>query len=232
MVISGDVVQMRRFATGLDVPSPGTNEAQRADAAPRAQLGDGVINSGDVTQARRYAAGLDPLTGAGGPDFLAEPSSWKLFEAADHIIDYFFGREIRIGQAHYDNTSRLRLPIAAALQGDETAMSFTLEFDQAVLRRPVLTLGKIVPEGTVLTINNIEDGRIGVLIDSPVAFTASAVSEELVWIEFEVVQDQSIGGSAVRFTDSVAGTGVSDEYGNTIRARFVDGQVTFRKYQD
>ncbi|MFZ1699482.1 MAG: LamG domain-containing protein [Pyrinomonadaceae bacterium] len=67
VVISGDVIQMRRFATGLDMPSVDPNEFQRADTAPRATFGDGVINAGDVIQARRYATALDPATPAAGP---------------------------------------------------------------------------------------------------------------------------------------------------------------------
>lgn len=66
-VLSVDVIQMRRFATGLDTIDPTNTEFQRADSAPRATLGDGMINASDVIQARRYATGLDPVTTAGGP---------------------------------------------------------------------------------------------------------------------------------------------------------------------
>lgn len=66
-VLSVDVIQMRRFATGLDTINPANTEFQRADSAPRATLGDGIVNASDVVQARRYATGLDPLTTAGGP---------------------------------------------------------------------------------------------------------------------------------------------------------------------
>ncbi|MEQ1645057.1 MAG: hypothetical protein ABL959_16525, partial [Pyrinomonadaceae bacterium] len=62
-----DVVQTRRFATGLDTINPAVNELQRADCAPRATFGDNQVNSGDVVQTRRYAASLDPLTSSGGP---------------------------------------------------------------------------------------------------------------------------------------------------------------------
>lgn len=67
IVLSTDITQLRRFATGLDTPNVGTNEFQRADCAPRSTSGDGIINSSDVIQGRRYATGLDPLTGSGGP---------------------------------------------------------------------------------------------------------------------------------------------------------------------
>ncbi len=75
VVITTDVVQMRRFAAGLDTPDPTSNEFQRSDSSPRATFGDGIIDSTDVVQARRYATGLDPLTPAGGPAVAADHSA-------------------------------------------------------------------------------------------------------------------------------------------------------------
>jgi len=50
----------------LDTPANG-GEFQRADCAPRATLGNGLITVSDYVQAGRYAAGLDDLVPAGGP---------------------------------------------------------------------------------------------------------------------------------------------------------------------
>jgi len=60
-----DWVQMGRFVSGFDIPDGG--EFQRADSAPRATRGDGLITIADWVQCGRYASGLDPLTPAGGP---------------------------------------------------------------------------------------------------------------------------------------------------------------------
>ncbi|MFZ1702337.1 MAG: sulfatase-like hydrolase/transferase [Pyrinomonadaceae bacterium] len=90
IVISGDVVQMRRFAAGLDSPSIDPNEYQRADSAPRDTLGDGMINSGDVVQTRRYAAGLDPETPAGGPTGPPDVPN-PLISIFENVYRYLFG---------------------------------------------------------------------------------------------------------------------------------------------
>jgi hypothetical protein len=75
-LLAGDLMQLRRFAAGLDTPQAGA-EFQRADIAPRLTLGDGDIQAGDLSQQRRYVAGLDPLTNAGGPTAFSGLSPWK-----------------------------------------------------------------------------------------------------------------------------------------------------------
>jgi hypothetical protein len=71
-VLATDLVQMRRFAAGLDTVASGP-EFQRADIAPRDTLGDASLFAADLTQLRRYAAGLDRLAEAGGPSQPTEP---------------------------------------------------------------------------------------------------------------------------------------------------------------
>lgn len=71
VLLSNDVVQMRRFFNGLDQPFQ-SNEFQRADAAPFSTRGDGFVLANDVVQVRRYVNGLDGgLQSAGGPSALA-----------------------------------------------------------------------------------------------------------------------------------------------------------------
>ena len=129
VVLSTDVTQMRRFATGLDIPGVGTNEAQRADSAPRTTSGDGNINSGDVVQTRRYATGLDPLTEAGGP---AGPSFVReeIKQVIDEAYSYFFGRELRVGEGEAVTNGTVTVPLEMISFGDEFAVSFTLEYDE------------------------------------------------------------------------------------------------------
>src|SRR6185436_16815440 len=61
-----DWVLIGRFAARLASPT-NSLEFQKADCAPRANLGNGVISVTDWVQAGRYAALLDPLTPVGGP---------------------------------------------------------------------------------------------------------------------------------------------------------------------
>lgn len=213
-VNSTDVVQLRRFATGLDVPDPAFGEPGRADCAPRG-ANDGNINAGDVVQGRRYATGLDPLMNARPSGATLLPR--KIGSALVDLHEYFFGRELRVVIEKVE-AGRITVAVEMAPYGDEFAAGFTLEYDERIFFDPRTTLGDAVLENAVLTVNTNEPGRIGVLVDSPNAFVISAVPSRLVLVTFEVRADQT---EKPRFglTDSLAHLGFSDAYGNTIAIR-------------
>ena len=222
-MLSSDVIQLRRLATGLDLVNPATNEAQRADAAPRATGGDGFINSADVVQGRRYATGLDPITNAGGP---TAPSLVPdiLSSILEEIKEYFFGREIRVGSQEAVAGNEVSVPVEITPHGDETAMSFTIEYDPKVLSNPRVMLGEFAPVGSTLTINVNENGRIGILIDSTEPMTASAMPKQLLTVTFDAIGNE-MDKTTVRITDSLAIRGISDGSANLLSARYVDGDV-------
>lgn len=66
-LLPNDISRIRDFAVGNAKPNDDHNEFQRADSAPLATKGDGMITAADVVQARRFVAGLDPKRVAGGP---------------------------------------------------------------------------------------------------------------------------------------------------------------------
>ena len=215
-VNSTDVVQLRRFATSLDVPNPG-NEFARADCAPRG-ANDGNINSGDVIQGRRYATGLDPLTNA-------RPSSPKLLpqriaSAFDDLYEYFLGRELRIVSETLE-ADNLNVAVEMTPFGDEFAAGFTLEYDETMFANPSVALGEGAPDSAVLTVNSKESGRIGILIDLADAFLPTAVPTRLVIVTFEV-RPGTIDKPRFALTDSLAKTGFSDANGNTISIRSIN----------
>lgn len=215
-VNSTDVVQLRRFATGLDVPNPGS-EFARADCAPRG-ANDGNINSGDVIQGRRYATGLDPVTNA-------RPSSPKLLpqriaSAFDDLYEYFLGRELRIVSESLE-ADKLNVAVEITPFGDEFAAGFTLEYDETMFANPTVALGEAAPDSSVLTVNSNESGRIGILIDSADAFLPTAVSTRLVIVTFEV-RPGTIDKPRFALTDSLAKMGFSDANGNTISIRSIN----------
>ncbi|MEQ1641880.1 MAG: choice-of-anchor Q domain-containing protein [Pyrinomonadaceae bacterium] len=226
MVLSNDVIQVRRFATGLDVLNPAFNEQQRADCAPRGTLGDGSINSGDVVQARRYATGLDPVTNGGGP---ASPlfAADSLLNLIEGITEVFLDREVRVGSREAIAGKDVSVPIEVMPFGDETAMSLTLEYDATMLADPRVILGEFAPVGSVLTVNTIEPGRIAVLIDSTESMTASAVPVSVVTITFEVAAN-SPRELPISLTSSIAGRTVSDSSANLLRTRYTNGKLTVR----
>ncbi len=224
-LLSNDVVQMRRFIVGLDVPSSSTNEFQRADIAPISSKGDGEINAADTAQARRYVVGLDPIQDAGGPTEAANVNKglWSVF---DDLYNHFDRREIRIETGNSSPGGRGTIEVEIDSDGNESAASFTLEFDAITLLNPRVSLGKEAPENSILTVNydEVKDGRIGILIDSANS-TAAGSARQFIVITFDVSVDAPRGGTPVRFTGTLASQAISDTLGNSLTANYIDGIV-------
>ena len=222
-VNSTDVIQLRRFATGLDAPTVGTNEAQRADCAPLGSGGDGNINAGDVVQGRRFATGLDPITGATGPPMSAQVED-RATSVLDDIYAYFFGRKIAVGNLDARNATSVTVPIDITSFGEERAVGFTLEYDPSVLSDPRVALGELAGDGAILTVNSNEKGRIVILIDAENSLVRNAGSGQIVSITFDVTKEAS-GLTPIRFNSASAATGVSDQLGASLSTRWLDGSV-------
>ena len=216
-----DVIQMRRFSTQLDVIDPA--EFPRADSAPIATLGDGIINAGDVIQARRYSTGLDPLTPVGGPTVGTSIVPESVTSIVDSIYEYFFGREIMIGKAEAANGT-VTVPVEMVTNGDEAGVSFTLEYDASVMANPRVVLGEAAPAGSILTVNANEKGRLGVLVDSNVAAGASSTARRIVMVTFDVSAETD-GRTAISFTDALAARSLAGVNGELFKASFVGSNV-------
>ena len=224
-LLSNDVIQLRRFVVGLDVPTNAVNEFQRADIAPVNSFGDGLIDSTDTAVARRYVLGLEPIRGAGGPNerIIGDTVRWAIL---DDLYEYFTGREFRVRRETGADNATISISIEADMLGDETAASFTLEFDAAKLLNPRVALADRASQGVVLTVNEGEaqDGRLGVLVDSGQSFGAESAKKLLI-VTFDIANWTADGETLIRFTDSLAGKSVSDEFGNRLTTRYVDAKV-------
>lgn len=144
---------------------------------------------------------------------------------ADSEID--LGREIKIGTASRPGGSTVTVPVEMRAYGDETAASFTLEYDRSKLANPRLFLSGAAPEGSVLTVNTTEAGRIGILLDSTTPLTASAMPTAIIMITFDV---KGSGETPIVISGSLAAQGISDGDGNMLLTRYVDGIVwVFKK---
>jgi len=227
IVLSTDVTQLRRFATGLDTLNPAVNEGQRADCAPRATFGDNIVNSGDVVQGRRYATGLDPLTPAAGP-MVTSIVAESVFGWFDDLYAYLFGRELRVGSVKANDGVRVTVPIELVSYGNESALSFTLEYEADELSRPRVELGDLAAPDSVLTVNSNEPGRIGILIDSAESIKASASARPVVLVTFDVSADAK-GGTPIFLTGSLASQSLSDPDGNSLPMRYLDGGVVLSR---
>jgi minor extracellular serine protease Vpr len=226
-MLSTDITQLRRFVSGLDTPNGATNEVQRIDCAPRSTSGDGVINSSDVVQGRRYVSGLDPTTLSGGP--AARPSvTESVMSTIERAYSYFFfAREVKVGEAIADR-STATVPIEINPDGDEVAISFTLEYDATRFSNPRVLLGEAVAEDSTLTVNANEKGRIGILIDSTEPMAASVMAKQLLTVTFDVIGEGQ-SKTAMSITGSLAELGVSDALGNLLAARYVDGKIVLHR---
>ena len=145
----------------------------------------------------------------------------SLSTLVDDVYSYFFGRELRVGEAKVAEKT-VEVPIEITPNGDEVAVSFTLEYDNNKLANPKIRLGEIAPDGSVLSVNTNEPGRVGILIDSTETMTASAIPQRLLVVTFEVIGE---GVSAVSLTGSLAAMGISDAGGNSLSARYSNGKV-------
>ncbi|MEQ1646233.1 MAG: SBBP repeat-containing protein, partial [Pyrinomonadaceae bacterium] len=159
-LLSNDLVQIRRFVSGLDTAATSPNEFQRADSAPRATLGDGLLNATDIVQARRYVSGLDPLTNAGGPTVAADPSIAAVFGGG------LFGAKVgESGELRLTGRKSGTVLVELESHREVAAVSFRVKYDLAKFGKPTVSLGDL-PEGSVLTLNDTVEGELTIVIDS------------------------------------------------------------------
>jgi hypothetical protein len=211
--LSTDVTQSRRFVTGLDVLSPGTNELQRADSAPRSTGGDGIVNSGDVVQARRYATGLDPLTNAGGPTTVADGELHAVIGGS--LFGQKTGGASVLRLSSNENVGRrvdvhrsvgIGVDAAAAV----SAAVFKIAYDPR-LGKPTVTLADGTSKGAALTVNDTVDGELVILVDSANPFTHNGGLVRIVEIVFESIVE---GDDSITF---VGAPSLSDAFGRDVQ---------------
>lgn len=190
ILVSNDVVQARRFATGLDVPSIDPNEFQRADSAPLSTNGDGMINAADVVQTRRFATGLTGPTLASGPaqPLAAPPAIEPEINGVNGPGDV---RRLRIVPIVAANQNTVAIAVEFSPRGGEMAVAFSIEYDALVLGLPTVALGAAMPADVTLTVNTNEAGRIRVLLDSPHELAVPGAAASLVVITFDLTASTS-----------------------------------------
>ena len=210
-----DVVQVGRFALGLDTANSG-GEFQRADCAPRGSLGDGYITVTDWAQALRYVAGLDAPTLAGGPSVQATSLRTASLPAGS--------RRVSIGSVILAAGRSATVPVQLQATGDETAAGFTLRFDPTAL---TFVSARSALTGAMVLVNTTRagSGRVGVAMVLAPGTSAPAGLVTLVELTFTVAADAT-GELALAFDDSQAIRELSDLNARAIGATFANGAVT------
>jgi hypothetical protein len=216
-----DWVQEGRFVAGLDtIASP--DEFQRADCAPRSTLGDGVINVADWVQVGRYAAGLDPLTPAGGPagpinniqSLAGAPRGGPL--PLPPIVSF---------QALPQSAPLSSAVVQFLAQGDENALSFSVQFDPKAASFAGASLGGGAL-GAILNVNTnfAPSGRVGCAVALPpgVAFTVG--NQEVVQLSFASVSYSNT--TTLTFANTPVTQSMSDTNATPVNATFQSGALT------
>ncbi|MGE3467711.1 MAG: cohesin domain-containing protein, partial [Pyrinomonadaceae bacterium] len=134
------------------------------------------------------------------------------------------GREIRVGSSKAATGDQVTVPIEMIPYGDEVGVGFTLEYDPAVLQNPRVVLEDGVLEGAVLTVNDLEKGKLGILVDATGPITASAVGVRFVTVTFDVAE-KTRGVTMIDLTDSLASRAASDAQGKTLSTRWLGGSI-------
>ncbi|MGE3466418.1 MAG: carboxypeptidase regulatory-like domain-containing protein, partial [Pyrinomonadaceae bacterium] len=241
-VLPPDVVQVRRFVTGLDIPSINFNEFQRADSAPSATKGDGQLGAPDVVQARRYSAALDPTQTAGGP-FVAVPPPAPAPERASRgtkgkVDAESVGRIIRVANATVAcGSNEVFVDVELDSEGGiETAVQTSVMFDNTRLSISGLsspdtnldvTLGADAPAGSALTVNGSQAaaGKIGFLVDSNNAF-ANLPNRKFVRLRFTTLPAFTAGTTPLMLVGQPVPQSISDGAANSLTFTNENGIVT------
>lgn len=194
-VTIGDVVQIARFAAGLDAITSQA-ELNAADSAPLATLGDGVVSVADYVQAMRFAVGLDQPAAAQAPIRVAA-SVGRALPRATAVT-----RTLRLTGALVPG-QRNDLTVELESDGGENGLGFTLAFDPAVMTFESVRLGDAIP-GLSLLENSTQAaaGRVGVLLTMPTGQSLPAGTKKLVKLRVSLAATVSATQSAVQLVDS------------------------------
>jgi len=233
---SGDVVQTRRFVTGLDTPVTTHNEFQRADTSPSTMKGNGQLDSTDVIQARRYSSGLDQLQSAGGPGqaivvVAPNPVVERAAQGQGQSQGQSQGqnqkaRDLTVGSFTASTEARVTVPVGITTAGDEYAASFTIRYDETRLTHPTVELAAGLDPNVALTVNTSEPGVIRILIDaaSPLAGRGAKADDllQLVNITFDVTAEAASGTTPLVIDDTV----ISDASANSLGVKPTNGHIS------
>ncbi|MFZ1701483.1 MAG: Calx-beta domain-containing protein [Pyrinomonadaceae bacterium] len=242
-VLPADVVQVRRFTAGLDVPSANFNEFQRADSAPSATKGDGLLGANDVVQARRYSAALDPTQTVGGPFLSVAPAPAP--ERAENGAKRgakspeAVGRTIRItnGTAACGANTVVVFAELDSDGGNEAAVQTSVSFDNTKLSisgistgggtNPDVVLGPDAPAGSALTVNgnNASAGQIGFLVDSSNTF-ANLPNRKFVQLTFHILPAYTAGTTPLTLGGTPTPQSISDASANSLTFTNENGLVS------
>ncbi len=197
-VTVADWVQVGRFAAGLDGLEAGS-EFQRSDCAPRSTFGNGAITVSDWVQAGRYAAGLDSLTPAAGP---TAPGALAATDLSALLKPTGWPRLLRVTSPTFGGGRTSAVAVELLAQGDENALSFSLQFDARQWHFVSASVGDAA-QNAALSVNSklAADGQVGVALALPPGRLFEAGMQSLLTVNFVAVEGGGTFAPDVAFSD-------------------------------
>jgi hypothetical protein len=215
-VTINDWLLVGRYVARLDFPTNAA-EFQRADCAPRATRGDGVIRVSDWTQVGRYiSAAFDPLTPLGGTN--SETMIPGPGPSASRILS-FDQSTLLPGQP-------LTISVMLTAQGNENAVGFSLNFNPAQATFTSAVLGTDAG-GAVLNVNSSQaaSGRVGLALALNPGSSFIAGAREVVRLNFAGAPSFS-GVFQLAYGDLPVPREIADVTAVALPALYVSGTVT------
>jgi hypothetical protein len=206
-------------------------EFQRADCAPRASLGDGLLTVADWVQVGRYATGADPATVAGGPTAQASQLSLANTDvfprsapasgagAQDRRkMAVIHGRlSAQVGEKQLMN-----FVVELDARGNENALGLSLRFDPAQWRFAGATAGRDMRDATLhVNAQQSANGYVGLAMALPPEKSLPAGAREIVVISFTPLSRRSALARAIEFADYPVRRELVDSWANVTPASFV-----------
>ncbi len=126
-------------------------------------------------------------------------------------------RMVRVGNASGNSGSIVSVPVELLALGNENALSFSLNFNPAILSNPQVTLGSDASLAQ-LNVNSFQaaQGRLGILLTLPPMQTFPSGIRQVVVVTFSIAASAPAGLTPVSFGDQPAERKVIDDMGTIL----------------
>ncbi len=145
------------------------------------------------------------------------------------------GRTVRVVDTSGAPGSLVSVPIQMVAQGNEAALSFSLQFDPAILSNPQVALGSGARDAndpnvraTLLTnTSQAGMGRLGVIIALPPGnYRFASGTPQMAVVTFNVAANPAVNSTTIGFADQPVRRAVSDANANSLQTDFFPGTLT------
>ncbi|HMZ22773.1 MAG TPA: Ig-like domain-containing protein, partial [Blastocatellia bacterium] len=218
-----DWVLVGNFAAGGLTPEPGS-EFQRADCAPRSTFGNGALTVSDWVQAGRYAAGLDPQAPAAGP---TAPGAFAPTNLSALLKPTGRPRLLRIGSPMFGAGQTSAVTVELLAQGEENAVSFSLQFDARQWRFVSAMPGEDARKAA-LSVNTkfASDGHVGFALALPPGQKLEAGMLSLLTVNFVAAENGGLDAPQPAFGDWPAVRELADVKADVLAADWLPAALS------